>query len=151
MCPSSRGRVISRTKRCIATSTTLDWVSLCPDSKNIMRQSIASHRASQPAPSLPTSGAAIGRLHEKMKEFEAVSALEQSSGLFLRRIESLGEDCDVMAESGQGNLYRSRLKSLLNSGSTSPWANSVSMVNYVPHSELVLCVQFLHTQSLQLY
>jgi hypothetical protein len=66
-----------------------------------MRQSAPS-RASH-APQANTA-AATAKLLEKKKEFEAVSALETASTLFLQRIEGLGEDCDIMADAGEG-LY----------------------------------------------
>ncbi|KAJ8595781.1 hypothetical protein M405DRAFT_857021 [Rhizopogon salebrosus TDB-379] len=43
----------------------------------------------------------MSRLQEKKKEFEAVSALERASALFLKRIEGLADDCEVMADAGQ--------------------------------------------------
>ncbi|CAA7259197.1 unnamed protein product [Cyclocybe aegerita] len=64
-----------------------------------MRQSVAPHRASQ-APS-SSSAAALAKLIEKKKEYEAVSALERASALYLERIEGLGEDCDIMANAGE--------------------------------------------------
>jgi len=74
-----------------------------------MRQSIAPTRISQSG-SLAQSNntAAISRLQEKKKEFEAVAALERASALFLKRIEGLADDCDVMADAGQGFLLLSR-------------------------------------------
>lgn len=54
-----------------------------------MRQSVA-----------PQTTAA--RLLEKKKEFHAVSALEKASALYLERIEGLSEDCDIMANAGEG-------------------------------------------------
>ncbi|KAG2142750.1 uncharacterized protein EDB93DRAFT_1088690, partial [Suillus bovinus] len=42
------------------------------------------------------------RLQEKKKEFEAVAALERASALVLKRIEGLADDCEVMADAGQG-------------------------------------------------
>jgi hypothetical protein len=68
-----------------------------------MRQSVAPSRISQSA-SLANSNnaAAMSRLQEKKKEFEAVSALERASALFLKRIEGLADDCEVMADAGQG-------------------------------------------------
>jgi hypothetical protein len=63
-------------------------------------QSTASNRLSHAAPQ--AASAAISRLNEKKKEYEAVSALERASSLFLQRIDGLGDDCDVMADAGQG-------------------------------------------------
>lgn len=66
-----------------------------------MRQSVASGRASHVTTST-SSAAAISKLLEKKKEYDAVSALERTSTLFLERIEALGEDCDTMADAGEG-------------------------------------------------
>ena len=64
-----------------------------------MRQSVAPNRVSQiPHP----SSTALARLLEKKKEFYAVSALEKASALYLERIEGLKEDCDIMANAGEG-------------------------------------------------
>jgi DASH complex subunit DAD2 len=41
-------------------------------------------------------------LIEKKKEYDAVSALERASALYLERIEALGEDCNTMAKAGEG-------------------------------------------------
>jgi hypothetical protein len=54
-----------------------------------MRQSVA-----------PVSQSA--RLLEKKKEFHAVSALEKATALYLERIEGLRDDCDIMANAGEG-------------------------------------------------
>jgi len=48
----------------------------------------------------PPNPAALARLQEKKKEFEAVAALERASAMFVKRIEGLGDDCDVMADAG---------------------------------------------------
>jgi hypothetical protein len=66
-----------------------------------MRQSRASHAASS-INSQPPNPAALARLQEKKKEFEAVAALEKASATFMKRIEGLGDDCDVMADAGFG-------------------------------------------------
>jgi hypothetical protein len=55
---------------------------------------------SQPHP--PPSAAQLARLAEKKKEFEAVEALQRASALFLRRLESLADDCEAMADAGIG-------------------------------------------------
>ncbi|GLB37301.1 putative DASH complex subunit Dad2 [Lyophyllum shimeji] len=70
-----------------------------------MRQSAAATRASQGAltNSHASVAAAASKLLEKKKEFDAVSALERASALYLERIEGLGEDCDIMADSGQAH------------------------------------------------
>jgi len=70
-----------------------------------MRQSVAPMRASHAASSInsqPPNPAALARLQEKKKEFEAVAALEKASATFVKRIEGLGDDCDVMADAGLG-------------------------------------------------
>jgi DASH complex subunit DAD2 len=65
-----------------------------------MRQSVAPTRASHAASSINPNPASIIRLQEKKKEFEAVAALEKASAAFVKRIEGLGDDCDVMADAG---------------------------------------------------
>jgi hypothetical protein len=73
-----------------------------------MRQSVAPTRASHAASSInsqPPNPAALARLQEKKKEFEAVAALEKASATFVKRIEGLGDDCDVMADAGLGGRY----------------------------------------------
>jgi len=68
-----------------------------------MRQSVAPTRASHAASSInpqPPNLAAVARLQEKKKEFEAVAALERASAAFVKRIDGLGDDCDVMADAG---------------------------------------------------
>ncbi|KAH9929617.1 uncharacterized protein BXZ73DRAFT_48027 [Epithele typhae] len=64
-----------------------------------MRASIAASRQSQ-LPGSVASAAAAAKLVEKKKEFEAVAALEKASAQFLKRIEGLGDDFEVMAEAG---------------------------------------------------
>lgn len=75
-----------------------------------MRQSVAASRASHGASlnSQANSAAAAAKLLEKKKEFDAVSALERASALYLERIEGLGEDCDIMADAGQGEENNAR-------------------------------------------
>lgn len=71
-----------------------------------MRQSVAPSRISH-APgssSQAATAAAAAKLLEKKKEFDAVSALERASSLFLERIEGFAEDCDIMADAGKGNF-----------------------------------------------
>jgi hypothetical protein len=71
----------------------------------IMRQSVAPTRVSHAASSINHQApnlASITRLQEKKKEFEAVAALEKASAAFVKRIEGLGDDCDVMADAGLG-------------------------------------------------
>lgn len=68
-----------------------------------MRQSVAASRQSQ-LPNSALNAAAQSKLLEKKKEFEAVAALERASANFLKRIESLGDDFDVMADAGIGKF-----------------------------------------------
>ena len=56
----------------------------------------------------PPNAAALAKLAEKKKEFEAVAALERASAQFLKRIEDLGDDFDVMADAGVGAYCRVR-------------------------------------------
>ncbi|PIL34053.1 hypothetical protein GSI_03762 [Ganoderma sinense ZZ0214-1] len=51
-------------------------------------------------PGSVASTAAAAKLLEKKKEFEAVAALERASAQFLKRIEELGDDFDIMADAG---------------------------------------------------
>jgi hypothetical protein len=71
---------------------------------SFMRPSLASNRTSYAAglASKAPNPAATLKLLEKKKEFDAVSALEKATALFLDRIEGLGEDCDIMADAAQG-------------------------------------------------
>ncbi|CAL1707848.1 unnamed protein product [Somion occarium] len=64
-----------------------------------MRQSMASSRQSHAPPQAP-SAPAQAKLLEKKKECEAVIALERASANFVRRIEALGDDFDVIADAG---------------------------------------------------
>lgn len=66
-----------------------------------MRQSVPPSRASH-ALHQPPNPAALARLQEKKKEFEAVAALERASAMFVKRIDGLGDDCNVMADAGAG-------------------------------------------------
>lgn len=74
----------------------------------IMRQSLpVANRTSHLALPQSNSAAAAAKLLEKKKEFDAVSALERASTLYLERIEGFSDDCDVMADAGQGKvIYR---------------------------------------------
>lgn len=70
-----------------------------------MRPSMApGSRASHAAPAAmqQPSAAQLAKLLEKKKEFEAVSALERASATLVKRIEGLGDDCDIMADAGEG-------------------------------------------------
>jgi hypothetical protein len=81
-----------------------------------MRQSTASTRPSHAPGSQPPSAALLARLADKKKEFEAVDALQRASALFLRRLEGLADDCEVMAEAGIGASHLSHcllLRSLI--------------------------------------
>ncbi|KAI8975881.1 hypothetical protein BD414DRAFT_497206 [Trametes punicea] len=65
-----------------------------------MRASVATSSRPSQAPGSIASAAATAKLLEKKKEYEAVAALERASAQFLRRIEGLGDDFDVMADAG---------------------------------------------------
>lgn len=69
-----------------------------------MRSSIAPNRVSHAhaLASQASNPVSIHRLLEKKKEYEAVAALERASSLFVKRIEGLADDCEVMADAGQG-------------------------------------------------
>ena len=69
-----------------------------------MRQSVAPSRVSHAhaLSSQANNPASVHRLLEKKKEYEAVAALERASALFVKRIEGLADDCEVMADAGQG-------------------------------------------------
>lgn len=69
-----------------------------------MRPSSISNRTSYGMGSGPptTSQAALLKLNEKKKEFDAVAALERTSSAYLERISGLADDCDVMALAGEG-------------------------------------------------
>lgn len=51
------------------------------------------------------SAAALSRLSEKKKEYDAVCALDRASAMFVKRIEGLSADCDVMADAGIGEKF----------------------------------------------
>lgn len=68
---------------------------------DMMRQSIAPLRQSH-VPGQPPNAAALAKLTEKKKEFEAVSALEKASAKFIKRIEEIGDDFETMADAGLG-------------------------------------------------
>jgi hypothetical protein len=51
---------------------------------------------------------------EKRKEYEAVLALDKVSAELVERLEALGDDCEIMADAGQGaDCLQSFLISLL--------------------------------------
>ncbi|KAF7321447.1 hypothetical protein MKEN_00665200 [Mycena kentingensis (nom. inval.)] len=67
-----------------------------------MRQSVAGNRISYAAGSnAATSAQATQKFIEKKKEYDAVSALQRASALYLQRIESLADDCETMVEAGK--------------------------------------------------
>ena len=68
----------------------------------LMRSSIAPSRVSHAHALAAPNPALLHRLVEKKKEFEAVAALERASAFFVRRMEGLADDCEVMADAGQG-------------------------------------------------
>lgn len=110
-----------------------------------MRQSVAPTRTSHAVSSMnhqPPNPAAHARLQEKKKEFEAVSALEKASAMFVKRIEGLGDDCDVMADAGLGKqcirVYFTTLLILM----LSPRASSGSVAEYVQDLEFILWAPF---------
>ncbi|KAJ7502831.1 hypothetical protein B0H11DRAFT_1986561 [Mycena galericulata] len=66
------------------------------------RQSVATSRPSHAPGSNPVnSAAAAAKFLEKKKEFDAVSALQRASALYLQRIEGLADDCETMADAGK--------------------------------------------------
>lgn len=69
-----------------------------------MRHSVAPNRVSQAGSYSSSSAATVAKLLEKKKEYDAVSALERASALYLERIEALGDDCVAMANAGEGAL-----------------------------------------------
>ena len=69
-----------------------------------VRQSVAPTRQSHLLPQ-SVNPVTAAKLLEKKKEFEAVQALERASTQFLRRIEGLGDDFDVMADAGVGESF----------------------------------------------
>ena len=66
-----------------------------------MRQSVIPSRQSH-LPAQAVNSAAAAKLLEKKKEFESIQALEKASAQFLKRIEALGNDFDVIADAGIG-------------------------------------------------
>ncbi|TFK25547.1 hypothetical protein FA15DRAFT_639367 [Coprinopsis marcescibilis] len=67
------------------------------------RQSTAFSAAGRAShlPSSASTAAALAKLAEKKKEFDAVSALERASSSYLERIQQVADDCEVMADAGQ--------------------------------------------------
>jgi DASH complex subunit DAD2 len=72
-----------------------------PSSVYSTRASHAGSLTSQAANAQQTA-----KLLEKMKEFDALQALEQASASYVRRIEALSKDCEVMADAGKGPYRR---------------------------------------------
>lgn len=69
------------------------------------RQSVAANRPSHAAgANQANSAAAAAKFIEKKKEFDAVSAFERASQLYLQRIEGLSEDCETMADAGKSDF-----------------------------------------------
>ncbi|KAH9830855.1 uncharacterized protein C8Q71DRAFT_716353 [Rhodofomes roseus] len=66
-----------------------------------MRQSAAASSRQSTLQNSALNAAAQARLLEKKKEYEAVAALERASVQFVRRIDELGDDFDVMADAGK--------------------------------------------------
>ncbi|KAF7375944.1 hypothetical protein MSAN_00009000 [Mycena sanguinolenta] len=66
------------------------------------RQSVAANRTSHaPASNPANAAAAAAKFLEKKKEFDAVSAFQRASALYLQRIEGLAENCETMADAGR--------------------------------------------------
>jgi hypothetical protein len=101
-----------------------------------MRQSLAANRATHTAPP-QTNAAAAAKLLEKKKEFDAVSALERASSLYLERIEGIGEDCDIMADAGQGKIIHRMTVGSLCLYQVSARASSCTVAENVSNSESI--------------
>lgn len=81
-----------------------------------MRHSVLPNRTSYASSTSNTtsSAAATAKLIEKKKEYDAVAALERASALYHERIEALSEDCEIMANAGEGMFERMMVVFLLN-------------------------------------
>lgn len=104
-----------------------------------MRPSVAPNRVSQAhaLASQANNPASVHRLLEKKKEYEAVVALERSSALFVKRIEALANDCEVMADAGQSESVASCLGTyviFLIVPDPSPWPSTRAVAQHVPHT-----------------
>ncbi len=113
-----------------------------------MRQSVAPNRASVTQGG--SSAANLSKLTEKKKEYDAVSALERASALYLERLEALGDDCDIMADAGEGKaLFSHSLQHA--EWYFSAWSGSCPMAEDVPNSESILyaldCLVMVFCQS----
>lgn len=100
------GRVLTRPRSLSPSSSTsttrsTPYIIAFIYTLHTMRASMAASRQSQ-APGAIASAAATAKLLEKKKEYEAVAALERASAQFLKRIEDIGEDFDVIADAGIG-------------------------------------------------
>ncbi|OSX66700.1 hypothetical protein POSPLADRAFT_1053321 [Postia placenta MAD-698-R-SB12] len=65
-----------------------------------MRQSVATSARQSQVPNPAANAAAAARLLEKKKEYEMVAALDRASAQFVKRLEELSNDFDVMADAG---------------------------------------------------
>ena len=72
-------------------------------------------------------------------ELEAVTALERSSALFLKRLEGLSEGCEIIADAGLGTLKEPYFV-LTSSSFDSKWSSARTVAPDVPNPEHVLCV-----------
>lgn len=111
---------------------------LFPFPQSRMRQSVAPNRAS----SLNASGgsaAAQAKLIEKKKEYDAVAALERASALYLERIQGLADDCDVMANAGEGTFpIKKKIQRLTRDRYHSVWTSPCTMAQNVSGSQPLL-------------
>lgn len=105
----------------------------------LMRPSTFGSRGSQAA----VSAAASAKLLEKRKEYEAVAALAQASQLYLERIEGLADDCDIMANAGEGVLNCSLLFPSMFDPQPSPRGCSRTVAENVQYPQFISCVSFL--------
>lgn len=70
------------------------------------KSSIYSSRASHAGAvaSQASNAQLLAKLLEKKKEFDALCALERASSEYVRRMEAMSVDCEVMADAGKGAL-----------------------------------------------
>jgi hypothetical protein len=96
-----------------------------------------SSRASHaPSSQAPPSATLLARLADKKKEIEAVEALQRSSALFLRRLDGLADDCEVMADAGIGKL-RAFIRACL-AGAQANTTRSITIIFFRPSSLLLI-------------
>ena len=103
------------------------------------RQSVPSARASilKGSASSAQSASAAARLLEQKKEYEALEILERLSQSFVRRIEQLCEDSEVMADAAVGEHlcafeHRTDLSQSRSTGSRiGPMARGISPAKHV--------------------